>query len=399
MSDVSLAKKISLPLLTFYGLGTILGAGIYVLIGEVVLRAQQYTYLAFITSAIIAGITAYSFARLASMHPKSAGEAAYVHAAFNSKSVSLFVGLCVVMVGSVSAATMVRGFSAYFTEIYPVYDFAVIVGIIVFITSFSLWGISQSIWLATLITIIEILGLFFVIVTVFDSTNPSAVVTSLQAPSSNHLPIIMYAAFISFYAYIGFEDIVNIAEETINARKAVPLAILLSLVISTFLYISLAVICTAYIPLQVFENNEAPLVAIIQHKGYNSTLIAVISMVAIINGALVQMIMASRVLYGMSKQNLFFSVFRQVNSVTRTPVIATLMVALIILALSSQFNLVTLAEITSAITLVIFISVQAALIFISRRDNSKNYWDLIIPGIGIGLNGLLILYGFFITTS
>ena len=117
MSETQLARKISLPLLTFYGLGTILGAGIYVLIGEVTLRAQQYTYLSFIISASIAGITAYSFARLASMHPKSAGEAAYIFAAFQSKHASALTGLAVILIGSVSAATMVKGFTAYFLSV------------------------------------------------------------------------------------------------------------------------------------------------------------------------------------------------------------------------------------------------------------------------------------------
>ena len=394
----TLARKVSLPLLTFYGLGTILGAGIYVLIGEVTLRAQQYTYLSFIISASIASITAYSFARLASMHPKSAGEAAYVYAAFDSKLASAFIGLAVILIGSVSAATMTRGFTAYFVSIFDVQELLVIIGIVSFITFFSLWGISQSIWLATLITIIEILGLLFVIYVVLDNKST----TDIPAASTtvfSHGPMILYAAFISFYAYIGFEDIVNIAEETINARKVVPLAILLSLVISTLLYVALAITCTSYIPLSVFETSDAPLVSIIQYKGYDTTMIAVISMIAIVNGALVQQIMASRVLYGMAKQNLFLSIFKQVSATTQTPVIATIVIAIVIFVLSASFNLITLAEVTSAITLVVFISVQAALIFISKKNKSTNKIDYIIPSIGIMLNVVLIIYGVLVIQS
>ena len=396
MSDAKLARKISLPLLTFYGLGTILGAGIYVLIGEVTLRAQQYTYLSFIISATIAGITAYSFARLASMYPKSAGEAAYVFAAFQSKRASALIGLAVILIGSVSAATMVRGFTAYFLSVYDTQELLIIVAMISFITIFSIWGISQSIWLATIITIIEILGLLFVIYVVLDDKEVTYEKIESAESIIHHGPMILYAAFISFYAYIGFEDIVNIAEETIDARKVVPLAILLSLVISTILYVVLAITCTTYVPLNIFEASDAPLVSIIAYKGFDTTMIALISMIAIVNGALVQQIMASRVLYGMAEQKLFLSIFKQVNTRTQTPIFATLVIAGFILLLSVLFNLVTLAEITSAITLLVFISVQIALITISFRKNSKQILDYIIPSVGIVLNIVLIAFGFFI---
>ena len=396
MSDAKLARKISLPLLTFYGLGTILGAGIYVLIGEVTLRAQQYTYLSFIISATIAGITAYSFARLASMYPKSAGEAAYVFAAFQSKRASALIGLAVILIGSVSAATMVRGFTAYFLSVYDTQELLIIVAMISFITIFSIWGISQSIWLATIITIIEILGLLFVIYVVLDDKEVTYEKIESAESIIHHSPMILYAAFISFYAYIGFEDIVNIAEETIDARKVVPLAILLSLVISTILYVVLAITCTTYVPLNIFEASDAPLVSIIAYKGFDTTMIALISMIAIVNGALVQQIMASRVLYGMAEQKLFLSIFKQVNTRTQTPIFATLVIAGFILLLSVLFNLVTLAEITSAITLLVFISVQIALITISFRKNSKQILDYIIPSVGIVLNIVLIAFGFFI---
>ncbi len=396
MSKPTLARKVSLPLLTFYGLGTILGAGIYVLIGEVTLRAQQYTYLSFIISATIAGITAYSFARLASMHPKSAGEAAYIFAAFQSRYASALTGLAVILIGSVSAATMVKGFTAYFLSVYDTQDLIIIFGIISFITIFSIWGISQSIWLATIITIIEILGLLFVMYVVLDDKEVTYEKVESTADIFHHGPMILYAAFISFYAYIGFEDIVNIAEETIDARRVVPLAILFSLIISTILYVALAITCTTYIPLNIFESSDAPLVSIIAYKGFDTTMIAIIGMIAIVNGALVQQIMASRVLYGMAEQKLFLSIFKQVNARTQTPVIATLVTAAFILLLSLSFNLVTLAEITSAITLLVFISVQIALIFISIKMKSRQSLDYIMPGIGIVLNMVLIVFGFII---
>ncbi len=397
MSDNTLARKISLPLLTFYGLGTILGAGIYVLIGEVTLRAGPYSSISFIVAAVIAAITAYSFARLSSLIPKSAGEAAYALAAFNIPSISAFVGIAVVIVGTVSAATMVRGFSGYFSAVIQIPDLIIILSIIIFITIFSIWGISQSLLIASLITIIEVIGLLFVIYAVIDINEFKNYKLPEATSVLNNGSVIFYAAFISFYAYIGFEDIVNIAEETIDPTKVVPLAIILSLVLSTLIYVTLSIACTLFVPADVFSSSNAPLVSIIEYKGYDPTVMALISMIAIINGALVQLIMASRVLYGMAKQNVFVSVFKKVNEKTRTPIIATITIAIFITFLATSFNLVTLAELTSTVTLVVFITVQASLLFLSKNKYKKTKFDTILPITGIGLNLILIYFGYFTT--
>ena len=394
MAQSTLARKITLPLLTFYGLGTILGAGIYLLIGEVTLRAGTHAPIAFILSSCVAAITAYSFARLSSMYPKSAGEVAYAHAAFNSQFISALVGLSVVLIGTVSASTMVNGFAGYFSELVSAPENLIIISLVVFITVFSVWGISQSMYLAATITIIEILGLVFVVYAVIDlDMMPSITLpTTSSILENNHM--IMFAAFISFYAYIGFEDIVNMAEETKNPTKIVPLAILLSLIFSTLLYVILSISCTAFIPQSIFENSRAPLVSIIEYKGYNTTLMSLVSIVAIINGALVQQLMAARVLYGMSKQNLFFKIFQRVNSSTRTPIVATVSIAGAILILSMNFDLVTLAELTSILTLIVFIVVQCSLILLSIYNQNSRKLDFIIPPAGIMLNITLIYFGY-----
>ncbi len=395
MADTSLARKISLPLLTFYGLGTILGAGIYVLIGEVALRADKYAPLSFIVAACIAAITAYSFARLSSMFPKSAGEAAYAHAAFNKHRLSALVGLAVVLVGTVSAATMTKGFAGYFIAVIQVPELVVILSIILFITALAIWGISQSLLIASLITIIEILGLLFVIYAVFDLNEIKHFKLPPLPVTFSNGAVILYAAFISFYAYIGFEDIVNIAEETIDPKKVVPLAIVLSLAFSTLLYVALSISCTVFIPSSIFNSSNAPLVSIIEYKGYNSTLLAIVSMIAIINGALVQVIMASRVLYGMAKQKLFLSIFKTVNKKTQTPILATITIALALTILATSLDLVTLAEFTSTITLAVFITVQASLLYISIQKGSCIKLDYILPITGIILNLVLLFFGYF----
>ena len=394
MVQTALARKISLPLLTFYGLGTILGAGIYVLIGEVTLRAGLLSPLSFILSAIIAAMTAYSFARLSSMYPKSAGPAAYAQAAFESKWISVLIGLSVVLIGTVSAATMVKGFAGYFIELVSMQETIVMFCVILVISAISSWGIGQSLMVAAVITIIEVAGLLFVIGVLI---NPGELAT-ISLPTSvdfvSAIPVLFFAAFISFYAYIGFEDIVNIAEETINPTRVVPLAILFSLILSTALYVLLSIACTIFIPMSVFENSQAPLASIVEHEGFDPTIMILVSVIAIINGALVQQIMAARVLYGMARQGLFLSIFGVVNSKTKTPIFATIIIGVFILFLAMTLDLVTLAEITSAITLIIFMVVQASLLTIAYRSESANKADKVVPIVGILLNGLLLYFGF-----
>jgi amino acid transporter len=328
------------------------------------------------------------------MFPKSAGEAAYAFEAFNNRSVSSLVGITVVLIGTVSAATMIKGFAGYFIVLLQVPEPIVIIGIIILITVFAIWGISQSLIIASCITIIEVLGLLFVIYAVIDLNE----LKNYSLPESNSIlpnsTVILYAAFISFYAYIGFEDIVNIAEETINPTKIVPLAITLSLVFSTLLYIALSTSCTIFIPASVFNTSSAPLVSIVEYKGYNPLIIALVSMIAIINGALVQLIMASRVLYGMAEQKLFLPIFKSVNTKTHTPILATVTIAAILMILVTIFDLLTLAEFTSAITLIIFIVVQTSLLYLSIQKHSKNKFDFILPIFGITLNFILLIFGF-----
>lgn len=395
MNPPSLARKISLPLLTFYGLGTILGAGIYVLIGEVALRAGKHAPFSFIIAAFIAAITAYSFARLSSIFPKSAGPAAYTQAAFNLNYLSIMTGLTVIAVGSISAATMIKGFAGYFSAIVSTPEIVAISGVIILIFLISAWGISQSVMLAAIITVIEIGGLLFVMLIAIDTNQVVDFALLINKDVVSYASPILYAAFISFYAYIGFEDIVNIAEETINPRKVMPLAIGLSLLFSTLLYVGLSVACSLYIPEHVYTQSSAPLVSIVEYRNYSATWMAVVSMIAILNGALVQFIMASRVLYGMSSQKLIPALFAKINPTTNTPVIATATVASIVFILATVLALIQLAEITSMITLIIFIIVQASLLYLTFKNKYKRKLDVVLPIFGIGLNVILIYFGLF----
>jgi APA family basic amino acid/polyamine antiporter len=358
-----LRRSIGLPLLTFYGLGTILGAGVYVLIGEVVALAGTAAPSAFLMAAVLAGVTALSFAELGSRIPRSAGEAAYTLAAFGRPRLAAAVGWAVVAVGTVSAATMVRGFVGYldvFIELPAPLVIVVCVGVL---AGIAVWGIGESLMAAAAVTLLEIGGLIFVCTVAGDSFGrfPSDWRAILPGYDSVTLAGVASGAFIAFYAFIGFEDMVNIAEEVKQPERNLPRAIILSLVAATGLYFAVALVSVFAVPANEIAGSDAPLAVIVESRGFPPGIIAAISLFAVTNGALIQIVMASRVLYGLASEGLAFAPFARIGSKTQTPVIGTLAVASAMLCLSLFFSLGGLARITSFVALAIFTIVNLAL--------------------------------------
>ncbi|HEY5665515.1 MAG TPA: amino acid permease [Gammaproteobacteria bacterium] len=378
MEPSHLRRSIGLPLLTLYGLGTILGAGIYVLIGEVVALAGPRAPSAFLLAAVLAGVTAFSFAELGSRVPKSAGEAAYAQAAFNRNWLAATVGWAVVAVGTVSAATMVRGFVGYLDVFVALPSAVVIIACISLLAAIASWGIGESLTAAAAITVLEILGLVFVCAIAADSFGQvgSAWRSMLPSLDSAALVGVVSGAFIAFYAFIGFEDIVNIAEEVKQPRRNLPRAIVIALVTSTTLYVLVAVVAVFAVPQDLLAGNEAPLAVIAESRGYAPGIIAAISLFAVVNGALIQIIMASRVLYGLASDGLAPAAFARIHARTQTPVRGTLAVAGMMLVLSLFLSLGGLARITSFIALGIFTVVNVSLWRLKRNSTADAEFEV-----------------------
>lgn len=395
----SLKRSLTLPLITFYGLGTILGAGIYVLIGKVAGIAGIYAPLAFLVAAVIAFFTAFSYAELSSRYPLSAGEALYVERAFSRRWLSAAVGWSVVLTGMVSAATMVNGFVGYLNIFVQLPAWFSITVLVIVLGILAAWGISESVGTAALITLVEVFGLILVIFLAGDKlTELPQRWREMVPPLSGSVWLsIALGAFLAFYAFIGFEDMVNVAEEVKNPGRNLPISIFLALGIATLLYILVAIAAVLALPLDLLSKSDAPLATIIEHKGRHSPVsIGLISLVAVLNGALVQIIMASRVVYGMSSQNMAPRLFNEVNNRTQTPLRATVLITILILVLALWFPLLTLARATSFIILLVFALVNLSLCFLKVRhephpDGVVNY-PLWIPIVGFLLCvGILIL--------
>ncbi|MCP3908825.1 MAG: amino acid permease [Oceanicoccus sp.] len=359
-----LARRINLPLLIFYGLGTILGAGIYVLVGKVAGSAGMLAPLAFIVAGVIAWLTAMSYSKLAVLFPQSAGEAIYIEHGFQQQWLSMAVGLLIILTGIVSAATLTRGFIGYFVLLVPVNETFAMVAALVLLTALAAWGIAESLTMAALVTLIEIAGLVIVLVFCGDSLQQLPVkAPDLLIPSSAaQVAGIFSGAFLAFYAFIGFEDMVNVVEEVKQPETTMPKAIFWVVVISTGLYVLIALVATLSLPLNELAQSKAPLAELLSSKNaVAAKVVAVISVLAIVNGVLIQIIMASRVCYGLSKRFGGPHYLHRVSSITKTPVIATLLIAALILVAALSFPLTALAKFTSFIILIIFSLINFAL--------------------------------------
>ncbi|MEM9209425.1 MAG: amino acid permease [Pseudomonadota bacterium] len=362
--QVGLQRRLTLPLLTFYGLGTIVGAGIYVLIGAVAGRAGIYAPIAFLMSALIAALTAHSYAALSARFPKSAGEAVYVREGLGSPLLAGMTGIAVIVTGVVSAATIANGFAGYLGVFVDYPSAPVIVVFVVVLCAVAIWGILESVLMATVITVLSLVGLLIAVYLASDS------LSQLDGDWSKLVPPpelgawtgITFGAFLAFYAFIGFEDMVNVAEEVQNPKQTLPVAIYLALILAALLYVLVALVAVLTLDVEVLARSEAPLVDVVAAAGSRDAapLIGVLSLLSVTNSALAQIIMASRILYGMSRDGALPAWFASVSPRTKTPTRATLFTGAVVLLFALALPLVTLAEITSFIILAVFTLVNAA---------------------------------------
>lgn len=387
----ALRRSLSLPLVTFYGIGTILGAGIYVLVGKVAGIAGLYTPVAFLAASIIAAFSAFTYAELSARLPESAGEAVYVEAAFGVPRLSLLVGLLIVLVGVVSTATLLHGFAGYFQVYVPSPGWLVMLVAALVMGLVVAWGITQSVLVAVIMTLFEMGGLLLIIWVAGDSfvELPGRVHELGTTGSSAVWYGVLLGAFIAFYAFIGFEDMVNVAEEVIEPSRNLPRAIILVLVIVTLFYLLVALASILVVAPERLAQTDAPLAMVYeQATGRDPVFITLISLVSVLNGALIQIIMASRVLYGLSRQGWLPAGLGYIYPRTRTPLIATGVVTALVLLFAFLLPLLSLARLTSFVTLIIFILMNLALWRI-KQDRERHYQGFKVP-VWVPVTGVVV---------
>lgn len=392
-----LRRALSLPLLTMYGLGTIIGAGIYVLIGKVAGIAGLYAPVAFLIAAAAALVTALTYTELAARYPKSAGEPLYVARGLGVRGLSVGVGLMIVASGLVSSATIANGFVGYLHVFVEAPRWLAITVLVAALGTLAVWGIAESVWVATLSTLAEIAGLVVVIMVCGERFTelPQRLPQLIPPPDAAVWHAILLGAFLSFYAFIGFEDMVNVAEEAKNPVRDMPRAILLAAVVASLLYILVALAAVLSVPSNELAASDAPLALIYERAtGKPGLFISLIGLFAVVNGALIQIIMAARVLYGMSREGWIPAIFGVVWRPTQTPAIATAMVTVAVLTFALLVPLVKLAKATSFVILLVFVLVNAALVSLKLRGTAApaGIWQcpLWVPALGAVLSALLL---------
>ncbi len=402
MKQVKLSREIGVFLLLFYGLGNILGAGIYVLVGKVAGISGYFTVFSFLLACIIALFTALSYMELASRYPVSAGEAVYVQEGMGLRPLSISFGLLIMAAGLLSAATIAHGFAGYLSQLVDIDAKVSIVLLVVALVAISIKGIKVSVAAASILTLVEVFGLLLIIYHGFgEVTEPSvSYKVFLPAFDFSEVSVIFLGAFLAFYAFIGFEDMVNIAEEVKEPSKTFPIAIISALVISTLLYVLIVIVALQTLPLDALQQSSAPFSDIYKKlTGEEPIVISMIGAFAVVNGALIQIIMGSRILYGMALKGWLHKSLAEVSTITKTPIKATIAAGMITIVFALLFDIVSLASFSSMLTLVIFTLINLALIRIKHTKATPIgvlEIPLWMPWCGVLLNIFLISMALFI---
>ena len=360
-----LKRTLGLAECIFFGVGSILGAGIYTLIGKVAGLSGNFIWLSFLMASVSALFTAFSYAELSAAFPKAGGEYMYAKKAFGKKT-GIFLGVTISLNGIVSGATVAIGFAGYFAELIGINLLIGSLGIIVLIFVVNISGIKQSSVVNIIFTIIEVGGLLFVIYSAFPSIGK---INYIELPPSGYNGILAASA-LAFFAYIGFEEIVKLAEETINPEKNIPRALFISSVIVIVIYSLVTVCAVSVIPYEELGKSESPLADIIGKKNGKTgvVIISVIALFATANTILSNMLGSSRVLLNMSKETKALKLLSYVSLKRKTPLAALILILIIMCGFALIGNIETIARIATVFIFITFIIVNLSVIVLRIRE-------------------------------
>ena len=347
-----LRKEITRPMLTVFVIGDVLGAGIYALVGEVAGEVGGAIWTAFLLAGVLAAFTATAYAELVTKYPQAAGAALYAHKAYKRPFLTFLVAFAVMCSGVASAATLATAFGGdYLSEFVTLPKILVGIVFLGVLALINFRGIKESIKLNLGLTSIELTGLLLVVVIglVFILDGGGDPGRAFEFKSGEAVPLAMLSgASLAFFALIGFEDSVNVAEETQEPSRIFPPSLFVGLGIALTVYIVVTIIASMAVPVEDLEASDGPLLEVVTLGpiGINAKVFSAIALFALTNGALINMIMASRLIYGMSQQGIVPRVMGRVHAERRTPWVAIMFVAGLAMALVVIGSLESLADTT-----------------------------------------------------
>ncbi|WP_445443222.1 APC family permease [Clavibacter sp. km1a] len=397
-----LKRAITGPLLFLFILGDVLGAGIYALMGTLAQDVGGALWVPLVVALLLALLTAGSYAELVTKYPKAGGAAIFAERAFKQPVISFLVGFSMLAAGVVSAAGLSLAFAGQYlsTLLEPLFDVPQIPAAIVFlllVAALNARGITESMRGNVIMTVVELSGLVIVIVVVAVMLGGGGgdVSRVTQFPEgSNAALATLSAAIVAYYSFVGFETSANIAEEVRDPSRVYPKALFGSLATAGVVYVLVALASSVALSPDELSESTGPLLAVVQATGVGipAWIFSLIALVAVANGALLTMIMASRVTFGMAEQGLLPGILGRVLPNRRTPWVAIVATTIVAVALTSVGDVGTLAETVVLLLLFVFISTNAA-VLVLRKDRVEHahfrVWT-IVPVLGV-LSCILLL--------
>lgn len=379
-------KKVMGPkLLLFFVVGDILGTTIYSLTGKVAGLVGGALWIPFLVSFVVAFLTAFSYLELVGKYPKAGGAPLYVHKAFGIHFLTFLIAFAVMCSGITSASSAAQAFSgdyldAIFGEGVP--SLLVALGFVLLLAAVNFRGVGESVKMNVVLTCIELTGLLIVIgcglwAIFVGNSNPDLVPDPSRLGQLNTettpLLAITSATALAFFAMVGFEDSVNMAEETRNPTKNFPRALLLGLAITASIYLVIALITSTLVPTDELAGSSGPLLLVVQAAApwFPPVVFSIIALFAVTNSALINMLMASRLVYGMANEGIVPAVFGKVHRARRTPWVSILFTSIIALILVSLLDIGSLGSTTSLLLLAVFAVVNVA-VLVLRKDKVEH---------------------------
>ncbi|RBO74277.1 APC family permease [Microbacterium sp. H6] len=397
-SPTRLRRAITGPLLFAFILGDVLGAGIYALMGVLSEKVGGMLWAPLLLALLLAMLTAGSYAELVTKYPRAGGAAVFAERAFHSPLVSFLVGFSMLAAGVTSAAGLAIAFAGdYLGTFLDLPTIPVAIAFLALVALLNARGIRESMGANLVMTAIELSGLVIVIavVAVFFFGGGGDASRTVEGPEGTGVAIaVLSGAVIAYYSFVGFETSANMIEEVKNPRRTYPRALFGALITAGAVYILVGLASSIALPPAELQESSGPLLAVVEATGAGipSWLFSLIALVAVANGALLTMIMVSRLTYGMAEQGLLPSALGRVLPKRKTPWVAILTTTLVAMGLTLVGDLATLADTVVLLLLVVFLSVNVS-VLVLRRDRVEHdhfrVWTF-VPVLGIASCILLL---------
>ena len=361
-----LKKELSLLEITLVGIGNILGAGIYVLMGKAAGLAGNMVWFSFLFAGVAASLSALSYMELSSMYPRAGAEYEFAKRAFGER-VGLFVGLLVVYFVILTSSAVALGFGRYFSNLFGGGSLIGAVSLFIVLSLIMVYGIKESARLAGIITLIELSGLLIIIYVGIPYVGK---VNYFEAPN---LSGVFEASALIFFAFLGFEDIVRLSQETKDAEKTTPRALLIAIFFTVFIYICVALSAVSVLDFQVLGLSGVPLadVAAVAFGDKAFVLLSWIALFSTMNTVLVVMLGGSRIVYGMAQAGSLPRSFSKIHSRYQTPWAAIFGVACLSILFALFRDITTVANISNFMIFIVFFMVNLSLIKLRYSDHKR----------------------------